>query len=381
MRTLEDFRRCFPHAENIVYLDHAATAPLNRPVVDAISAYLQQRHLEKPNNYFDVLPVLERGRERLATLLGCHTGRVEYALNTTSGLNILAQGFPWSPGDRVAVPSCEFPANVQPWLGLRERYGVEVDFIPTDGGCFSIERVANALRPETKVLAVSWVQFLSGFQCDLKALADLAHSNDTLLAVDAIQGLGGLALDVEDAGVDFLASGGQKWMLATQGSAFIYVSEHLQSRLQTTRGWLSGPVDWEDFGAFPDELHLDATRFRQGTLNVIGCVAMDASVGLQLDFGPNWLEQRVLDNARRMRTGLTDIGFELFGSSDKCYASGIVTVEADDPEGIHEHLQSRGVHASLRDRKLRFSPHAYNSKEEIDFVLSTCEDFVRSPVI
>jgi len=372
-----DYRSNFPHAEEMIYLDHAATGPLSRPVIDAVKAFLEERHRTKPNNYFDVMPILERGRTRLARLLGCSPERIEYAPNTSYGLNMLALGYPWQQGDRVAVPDCEFPGNVQPWLGLLERYGVEVDFIPTQRGAFSLEDVERTLRPETRVLAVSWVQFLSGFRCDLRAPADLAHSSNTLLVVDAIQGLGALRLNVEESGIDFLSSGGQKWMLATQGSAFVYVSETLQNRLLPVRGWQNGPVDWNDFGAFTDELHHDATRFRVGTLNSIGCLALDAALGLHLEAGPKWVEGRVLENARMIAVGLEAVGFRRFGSSDPAHASGIVTVEVPEPEVLHAHLQSQNIHISLRDRKLRFAPHAYNTEEEIGAVIEEIGSFVR----
>lgn len=374
------YRANFPHTEEMVYLDHAATGPLSTPVMEAIRAFLEQRHRTKPNNFFDLLPLISRGRTRIASLLGCAHERIEYAPNTSYGLNVLALGYPWKPGDRVAVPDCEFPANVQPWLSLRERCGVEVDFIPSHESTFSRGDVERALRPETRVLAVSWVQFLSGFRCDLKALADLAHSNGTLLAVDAIQGLGALQLDVEGAGVDFLASGGQKWMLATQGSAFIYVSQNLQDRLLPVRGWQNGPVDWDNFGAFTDALHPDATRFRLGTLNSIGCVALDAALGLHFETGPGWVEERILTNARMIAEGLHAMGLKRFGSADPAHASGIVTVEAPDPETLHAHLQAHGIHIALRERKLRFAPHAYNSAEEIERVLEAVRCSVGSTI-
>ena len=384
---LPDLRAQFPHTEHLVYLDHASTGPLSQPVLDAATAFLEQRHRTNPNNYAEVWPTLERGRARLARLLGCAVERVEYAPNTTYGLNVLALGYPWAPGDRVAVPDCEFPANVQPWFGARERYGVEVDFIPTEQGTFTLEAVERALRPETRVLAVSWVQFLSGFRCDLAALADLAHSRGVLLAVDAIQGLGALRLDPRSgpgqapaAGVDFLAGGGQKWMLGMQGSGFIYVTEALQDRLTPVRGWQSGPVDWEDFGAFTTDLHPDATRFRLGTLSTIGCVTLDATLGLHFDCGPAWVEERVLANAGRLAGGLDELGLRRFGSHDPVHASGIVTVEAPEPEALHAFLRERQVHVSIRDRKLRFAPHAYNDEAELDTALAAVAEGLAAQV-
>lgn len=375
MGKLGTFREQFPHTKQTIYLDHAATGPLSIPVRKAIDRFLEQRHRTKPNNFFDLFRIIERGRLRIAKLLGCPVECVEYAPNTSSGLNILAMGYPWKSGDRIAVPSCEFPANVQPWLGLRERFGVEVDFIPTTNGCFTLDDVETTIRPETRLLSVSWVQFVSGYGCDLAALAELAHANDVLFAVDAIQGLGALEMDIEELGIDFLASGGQKWLLSTQGSAFTYVNDALRDKLIPMRGWLSGPVDWEDFGSFGDDLHPDATRFRTGTLNSIGCVALDAALKLYFDTGPELIEATILENARLLTQGLRDMGFRRFGSSDPRHASGIATFEATDPEGLDEALKNRNIQASVRNRKIRFSPHAYTSEEEIETVLEVCSTF------
>lgn len=366
--TLEQLRTHFPHTDAMAYLDHASTGPLSRPVLDAVGAFLQQRHRTKPNNYFDVAPVAERARERLGRLVGASAGRVEFAPNTSYALNVLAHGLDWRPGDRVAVPACEFPANVYPWLGLRER-GVEVDFVPHDRGTFSVEDVERALTPRTRVLSVSWVQFLSGFRADLDALGALCRERGVIFCVDAIQGLGALRLDVRETPIDFLASGAQKWMLGMQGTAFFYVSEQLQQRLTPVRGWLNGPVDWDDFLSYPTDLHPDARRFRVGTLNHAGIVGLDAALGLYFDAGPEWCEAQVLARSREVAAGLDRLGLRRYGSEDERHASGIVAVEHPDPEGLLAALAGENVHIAVRDRKLRIAPTYYNTPEEVERAL------------
>ena len=293
------FRAHFPHTERMVYLDHAGIGPLPRPAAAAVRAFLDERGVTNPNNYWDTAPTIERARARAAELMGAPAGRVEFAPNTSYALNVLALGYPWRPGDRVAVPACEFPANLHPWLQLRPR-GVSVDLIAHTRGVVTVEDVERALTPETRVVAVSWVQFLSGSRLDLAALAELVHARGALLAVDAMQGLGALALDAPAAGVDFLACGAQKWLLGLQGAAFFYVTEALQDRLVPVRGWMNGPVDWDDFFAVSDALHPDATRFRVGTLAAAPLVALDASLGLLLELDRDEAERHVLALAARL---------------------------------------------------------------------------------
>lgn len=363
-----ELRRQFPHTGRSVYLNHAATGPLSRPVVRAMARYLEQRHRSKVENYAETLPLVEATRARLAHLIGTHVGRIEFAPNTSYALNVLAQGLDWRPGDRVLVPGCEFPANVYPFMNL-ERRGVQVDFVPHRYGTFSVEEVERRLTPDTRLLTVSWVQFLSGFRADLGRLGALCRDRGVLLSVDAIQGLGAVRLgaSVEDLGIDFLASGGHKWLMGAQGIGFLYCSDSLQERLvPALAGWLHGPVDWDNFFDYDLVFHPDATRFRLGTLNHLGITALHAALGLYLEADPEACERRVLALADRLRTGLTESGLRLYGSSEPAHASGIVAVRHPRPDEAYRHLRLNQIEISLRNKLLRFAPTYYNTEDEID---------------
>lgn len=372
--TLDELRRHFPHTEQMIYMNHAATAPLSRPVIEALDRYLEQRHRTRVENYTDVLPVVAETKARLAELLGTHPARVEFAANTSAGLNVLAEGLDWQPGDRIALPGCEFPANVYPFMNQRRR-GVEVDVIPHDRGIVTLDAIERTLTPRTRLLTLSWVQFLSGYRVDLDAVGRLCRSKGVLLCVDAIQGLGALRLDVEASGVDFLACGAQKWLMGTQGLGFIYVTEALQERLTPVAGWLHGPVDWDDFFDYELRFHPDASRFRLGTLNHLGVVALHAALGLYLEAGPAWCEAQVLDRARSLAAGLEQLGLERYGSTDPDHTSGIVTFELAAPDALLAHLGRHGMCASVRNRKLRFAPTYYNTPEEVARVVEEVAAF------
>ena len=292
--------------------------------------------------------------------------------HTSDALGLVAYGLDWRPGDRVAVPGCEFPANLLPWHDLARR-GVAVDTVPHRDGTFTTDDVAAALRPETRMLSVSAVQFLSGFRADLEALADLCHQRDVLFVVDAIQAVGAVHVDV--AGIDLLAAGGHKWLGGLQGAGFAAVSPRLMDRLSPAVGWLNGPVDWDDFEATTGELHPDATRFHRGTFPTAQLYGLDAALGAMLDLGPDALERAVLGNAARLAEGLGALGFERYGPQGEP-RSGIVTVRADEPEAVHAGLASRGITASMRSRLLRFAPHAHTPPDAIDQAL----DAVRQSV-
>jgi selenocysteine lyase/cysteine desulfurase len=377
--TLDALRAHFPHADRLIYLNHAATGPLSRPVVAAMQAYLDERHRTKVENYFDVQPTIANTRERLAGLIGTTAGRVEFAPNTSAALNVLAEGLDWEPGDRIALPGCEFPANVYPFFH-QQRKGVTVDVIPHEEGTFTLDALDAALTPKTRLLTLSWVQFLSGFRVDLSAISQLCKDRGVLLCVDAIQGLGALRLDVEQLGIDFLACGGQKWLMGPQGTGFLYVTEVLEDRLTPQAGWLHGPVDWDNFFDYELAFHEDATRFRVGTLNHLGLVGLHAALGLYAEADPAVCEAQVLDLAATLADGLDRLGLRRYGSADPSHASGIVTVRHPDPEALYEYLQVHNIAISVRNRLLRFAPTYYNHSDEIGRVLDAVRTFDRTTV-
>jgi selenocysteine lyase/cysteine desulfurase len=367
---VEEIREQFPHTNHRIYLDHAATGPVSRPVKEAIDRFIEQRHSGVINNYADVIPQVNQTREKLAQLVGTSADRIAFVANTSTGLNILALGLPWQTGDRIAVPACEFPANVYPFKNLECR-GVAVDFIPHDRGVIERGDIARVLRSETRLVSLSWVQFLSGFRLDLAAVADLCHSNDVLLSVDAIQGLGALRLDVESAGIDFLACGTHKWLMGTQGLGFIYLTEGLQERLEPPMaGWLHGPVDWEHLYDYDLTFHEDASRFHLGTMNHLGITALQAALDFYFRIGPAWCEQQVLARSRQLAGGLADLGIPRYGTPSQLNASGIVTVDPGDAEALHAHLRDHEVACAVRNGKLRFSPTFYNTSGEIEHVVA-----------
>ena len=386
--TLAAYRDLFDLPADVAYLDHAATGVLSRPAREAAAAFLDARagrdSERSPNNFPADLERVERARQRAAALIGADVRNVETVPNTSVGLGLLANGLDWEPGDRVVVPACEFPANVLPWRALEHR-GVVVDLVPHHEGTFSVDDVAAAIRPETRLVAVSWVQFLSGFRCDLDAIAELCRDRGALLAVDAIQGVGALRLDVGAVRPDLMAFGGHKWLCSMQGAGMVYVADTLLDRLRPARGWLNGPIDWDDLEATDLALHDDATRFRLGTLPTAQLYALDAALGLFLDLGPDVVEEAVLGGAGRLAEGLERLGARRYGSDRpaglrSAHASGIVTVAVDDPEGLHAWLAERGVTASVRNRLVRFAPHAHTRDADIDRALDAVASFGRVTV-
>jgi cysteine desulfurase / selenocysteine lyase len=363
--TLDEVRAHFPHTKRTIYLNHASTGPLSTPVVEAVNRFIEQRHFSHIENYELFLPKLEAARAGIARLLGTDSGRVEFTPNTSYGLGVLANGLPWQPGDRIAIPGGEFPANVYPFLNLQTK-GVQVDFIRHRECTFTLEDIEKTLTPQTRLLSLSWVQFLSGFRADLVAIGRLCKERGIIFCVDAIQGLGALRLDVEASGIDFLASGGHKWLMGPQGTGFLYVSEAFQERISPPAGWMHGPVDWNNFFDYKLQFHEDATRFRLGTMNSMGITGLGAALDLYFEAGQAWCEEQVLARASQIAEGMERLGLSRYGAAGSPVASGIVTVRHPDPDALNAWLKDHGIMACVRNGMLRFSPTWYNTPEEIE---------------
>lgn len=367
---LDQARSFFPHLEEgVIYLNHAATGPFSRPVQEAMKAYIRQRSAEKIENYPVLMGVMESTLNSIGEVLNAPAENIEFTPNTSYGLNVLAGGLKWQPGDRIIIPACEFPANVYPFLQLRAQ-GVEIDFVPHVNGTFEIERIEKLITNRTRLLTVSWVQFLSGFRCDLESIGSLCRENGILFCVDAIQGVGALNIDVQKANIDFLSTGGHKWLLSTQGIGFFYASSSMLEMLTPMWGWLNGPVDWGSLMDYNMDLHPDSRRFRLGTLNGIGISALHASLSLYQSLGVHWCERNLLMVNGYLREKMKALGFSLYGNAEEKYMSGISTFQHPEVDRLFDILEKERIHVALRNNMLRFSPGYYSSTTDIDTVIS-----------
>jgi cysteine desulfurase/selenocysteine lyase len=310
---------------------------------------------------------VEQVRSLAAQLLHAAPDEIALVRNTTEGINLVAEGFPWQPGDNVVVPAGEFPTNLYPWLALRDR-GVDVRLVPADLGRLDLDRLAAACDARTRIVAVSWVDYATGWRVDVDALVELAHRRGALVCLDAIQGLGVFPLDVSRTAVDFLAADGHKWLLAPEGAGIFYIRrEHLARLRPMGIGWNSvrhaGQYDNPALDLKPT-----AARYEGGTYPMAGFLGLAASLEMILSYGVERIGPRVLNRADRLRERLAAIGAELASPADPPGRSGIVsfTLPGRDPQLVRRACLERDVVLRCRAGRLRASPHAYNNDEDIE---------------
>jgi selenocysteine lyase/cysteine desulfurase len=365
--TFEDARRQFPHIwTDMIYLNHAAISPLPFVVRDAVDKYLERRALKGIEPYPWANKIAFETKNLLADLLHTKSERIAFMLNTDEGINLLASGIGWKDGDRILLYRYEYPANVYPYLNQKRLRGAAVDFMEPEDGRITIDLIKRHLRPETKLLSLSFVQFLTGFRSDLEAIGKLCKERNIIFAVDAIQGLPHSFIDVEKSNIDFLAAGAHKWMMGTEGTAFIYVSEKMQNTIrQSSMGASSVTNPFNFFDYDPGRLRGDASRYEGGTLNFPGIAALNAALKFHAEFGFAKIEKRVLEHSAYLISRFKTHGVKVLTPEKESERAGIISVEIEKPEEVLERLRKKNMIVAVRGGKLRLSPHFYNTEEEL----------------
>ncbi|MBU0529922.1 aminotransferase class V-fold PLP-dependent enzyme [bacterium] len=374
---LQKIRSEFPHLQtDQIYFDHAAVSPLCNRSRNYLERYINTVQSDKINSFEDTLNLSERIRKNISTLLHTNQGRIAIVKNTTDGLILLARGLSWQPGDNIVLYRNEFPSNVYPWYDLKY-LGVKVKFIDSKLGKVTPIELESIVTKKTKLVSVSWVQYSSGYRNDLKELADWCHDRNIILAVDAMQGLGALDLNVEETSIDFLSTGTAKWLLGPHGIGFIYLTKQLQDKLNPPHlGWYSRQ-DMMNFHDYDQPLKTDASRFEFATPFSLGIWAFAGATGILLESGSVEIENRIINLTDYLVNGLNDIGLQVISDrSSSAVKSGIVYVShpnKNNNEKIYNRLDELRVSISLRNNKLRISPHFYNTHTEIDKFLNIIE--------
>lgn len=363
----EDFRRRMPVAQQWAYFDHAAVAPLSGPAQQALREWANDAAENGELHWGNWHKRVETVRTLAAALLGASRDEIALIRNTTEGITLVAEGFPWASGDNVVIPSGEFPSNLYPWMNLSSR-GVETRLVPTDDERLDLNRLADAVDDRTRIVTVSWVGYATGWRNDVGALAEIAHRRGALLFLDAIQGLGVFPLDVRQTPVDFLAADGHKWLLGPEGAGLLYVrQEHLDVLRPIGVGWNS-VQHAGDFSNARLDLKPSAARYEGGSYNMAGLIALGASLELLSGYGMQALSARLLGLTDQLCRRLEDVGAEIVSCTDEERRSGIVSfvLPGRNPNTIRQQCRDHGVILNCRAGRLRASPHAYTSEHDLD---------------
>ena len=360
------YREEFPVTRELIYLNHAAVAPLCRPAAEAMKHLADDACQFGSLHYGDWMESYSGLRKATARLINASPSEIAIVKNTSEGIATVALGLDWKQGDRIVAFREEFPANYYPWLRLASR-GVEITWLSIYD---SVETIAEAI-PGARLLAVSYVNYLSGYRVDLQAIGELCREHNCFFFVDAIQGMGVLPLDVESCHIDALAADGHKWMLGPVGHGVLYVRERWLDSIEPVEfGW-TNPAGYEDYSSRDMTLRADAGRYECGTLNTVGCYGLRAALDFLNEVGIDRIASAVLFLADKLEAGVRAKGYQVMVERVANNRSGIVSFRhpSVDCRSIVADLKRNRITCAPRQGWVRMSPHFYIGPEDIDRVV------------
>ncbi|HEX8436529.1 aminotransferase class V-fold PLP-dependent enzyme [Archangium sp.] len=372
---LDRYRAEFPVVKEQLYFNHAGVAPTSLRVATAMREWVEElvQHGVRYERGWEART--ENTRRLAAQMIGAAPEEIAFVRNTSHGLGLVAEGLDWKPGDEVAVASSvEYPSNVYPWLHLRDRGVVVREIEPREDGV-TPEAVAAALTPRTRLVALSSVQFASGYRTDLEAIGALCERSGVLFCVDGIQSVGCIPVDVKKSRVHFLSADSHKWMIGVSGIGFLYVDRSVLPRVRPVLvGWRSTTDAW-NFNRSHFELRPDATKFEEGSHNYAGTYALGAALGLLLEVGMENVAARIRELLSQADQGLRALGCETGPTPE--HRAGILTFlpPRGEVKALASYLSERNVSFSLRRGRIRISPHFYNQPEEIERLVEMVRGF------
>jgi cysteine desulfurase/selenocysteine lyase len=360
------YRDEFPVTERLVYLNHAAVAPLPKTCAKAMQDFADDALRHGSLHYDQWLDTYDGLRRAAARLLGADRSEIAITKNTSEGIATIAMGLDWRPGDTIVAFAEEFPANYYPWK-LLESHRCYVNWLSIHDSLDVIDQACEG----AKLLAVSFVQYLSGRRADLIEIGRICRRRGVFFLVDAIQGLGAFPLDVRAAGIDALAADGHKWMLGPEGCGILFVRRERQDSVFPREfGW-TNVAGYNDYSSRDMTLRPDAGRYECGTLNTIGCYGLRASLDFLLSIGIDRIGPAVQALADQLAEGAQRKGYSLLGERTPETGAGIVSIQkiGVDSRAVVRQLKEKGIIAAPRQGWVRLSPHFYISPEEIERVI------------
>jgi selenocysteine lyase/cysteine desulfurase len=364
-----EIRSLFPAATQYTYLNSAAVSPMPSTAIVAINKQLADVAANGSEHYQNWINTKERARALAAEMLNVRPEQIAFLRNTSDGFASIANGLKWEPGDNIVSFEREFPANYYAWRRIRDEYNVELRLCPERDGRIDMDEFVSLIDSNTRVVAISSVQYASGFRADLERIGQAVRAVDALFCVDIIQGFGSIVYDLPAEHVDAACGASHKWLCAPEGCGLMYLSDRARERVKPTLvGWISVETPW-DFEDREQPFKSTALAWESGTGTSSLFYGLEQSLQLIRDTGTGKIEQYLggLTDHLCERLGTKD--YDIISSRADGEKSPIVCVKHRGGVGcseISERLQAEKIIVSPRGDRLRISPHFYNNLEDIE---------------
>lgn len=377
----------FPHKQHVNFLGYCSVSPLNKPAADRATKYLQRQSEIGRGIIFEYTGdenVARRFHGNFAALMKTSADNISMTTNTSEGLSMIANGYPFEPGDQIISYVNEYPANHYPWVIQAKRRGVElillsdVDASQEDrpytaaipdsfARSWSFEELESTVTERTRMIAISHVQFTSGFAADLPKLGAFCKSRGIDLVVDAAQGLGCLPLYPDQWNIACVASAGWKWLLGPVGTGVLYTSPEFRNKVEIT---MSGADHMVQDTAYLDHTwnpHTTGQKFEYSTVSY--AVLDGMATGLEEVFLPNTMEAVRDHNFELQELALEKLDFTRYQPVVHVpeHRSGILAIipKVSTAKQISATLDKQNIIVTPRDGYLRLAPHLCTTEDEV----------------
>jgi selenocysteine lyase/cysteine desulfurase len=374
MTDITELRKEFePAVSNWTYLNAAACGLTPQRARVAMSRWWEDKLSHGSVHYHTWEEDALKTKKKFSTLIKASPDEIAYTMNTSEGLNFAINGMSFKKGDNVVVNKYDFPSNFLPWLALQEK-GVEVRCVDIVDNRIPLTHFESLIDEKTRAVSISSVQFKSGFRCDLQGIGNLCKEQGIYFVVDAIQSLGALEMDVKKYNIDILCTACYKWMLGPDGVGFLYCNQDIVDEITTTNiGWMSTPDPW----SFPTELHLmnTAQKFESGTLPWALIYAVDSILDMFNQIGVPRITDHIFRLLDYLIEELESLDVTIVSPLARDERSGILIFDVQGRDELAAQYQANNVRISVRDG-IRVSPHLYNTKEDIDMLVTQLKEFL-----
>jgi len=360
-------RSDFPVVDHSTYLDAAYITPSPRQAVEAAKSFADAKARD-PVSLGGMLEETNLMRQRFATLVGATEAEIGVLFATSDGENIIARALDLGRGDNVVIDDLHYETTYLLYQKLQETRGLEVRIVQSDGGSAPVEAFAEHVDDRTRMISVSWISHQNGYRHDLTALADLAHAHGAYLYADAIQGIGGLEMDVRSTGIDFFTAGTYKLLLGGYGVAPFYVRREMLEQIGPDRFGSLNIAD--DLGDHRYTVHEDARKYGYATMGFGAVFQLRAAIDYLLDVGVPNIEAHTVGLAQRLNSGLRAQGHDVWTPVGN--ASSIVTFSHHrDIALVRSTLADAGIRISFKaeGEQLRAGIALFNIEDDIDRLL------------
>jgi cysteine desulfurase / selenocysteine lyase len=376
-----DYGDEFPLDPGLIYLNHAAVSPWPRRTAEAVQRFAEENLHRGARDYPCWLETESQLRGQCRALVNAPSADdIALLKNTSEALSAVAHGLEWRAGDNVVISDQEFPSNRIVWQSLA-RQGVETRRVDLSHGPSPEQALCACMDERTRLLSVSSVQYVTGLRLDLERLGAFCRERGVMFCIDAIQSLGAVPLDVQACGADFVMADGHKWLLAPEGCALFYARAGVRDRLQLRQyGWHM-VEEHLDFSRQDWQVAMSARRFECGSPNMLGIHALSASLALLDEVGMDEVAVRVLANSAFLIEALGRLpDIEVLTPEQPGRYAGIVTFRHQrvDSAELHRRLLARNVICARRGSGVRFSPHFYITRTQLEAAVTAVDEETRT---